>query len=68
MPPGLPAWRHLAFQDDKYAYRLEYEESWRYEMHTGPIAMSVIGICYALSKLTNQSNKLFYCFQSSHIL
>ena len=37
-------------------------------MLAGPIATSEFEICYALSKLTKQSDKLFECFKTSHSL
>ena len=65
MRPGLPAWHNLASQNEKYAYRYQYDESsWSYETRAAPIATSEFEIRYALSKLTKRSDK-FICFPTS---
>ena len=70
MHPGLPAWRKLASQNEKYAYRYQNMTS-----HHGltkrvaaPIATSEFEIGYGLFKLTKRSDKLFKCFHTSRSL
>ena len=70
MRPGLPAWRRLASQNEKYAYRYQNMTS-----HHGltkrvaaPIATSEYEIRYGLFKLTKRSDKLFKCFHRSRSL
>ena len=70
MRPGLPAWRKLASQNEKYAYRYQNMTS-----HQGltkrvaaPIATSEFEIGYGLFKLTKRSDKLFKCFHTSRSL
>ena len=67
MRPGLPAWRKLASQNEKYAYRYQNMTS-----HHGltkrvaaPIATSEFEIRYGLFKLTKRSDKLFKRFHTS---
>ena len=67
MRPGLPAWRKLASQNEKYAYRYQNMTS-----HHGltkrvaaPIATSEFEIRYGLFKLTKRSDKMFKCFHTS---
>ena len=67
MRPGLPAWRKLASQNEKYAYRYQNMTS-----HHGltkrvaaPIATFEFEIRCGLSKLTKRSDKLFKCFHTS---
>ena len=70
MPPGLPAWRKLASQNEKYAYRYQNMTS----LHgltkgvAAPIATSEFEIRYELFKLTKRSDKLFKCFHTSRSL
>ena len=61
MRPGLHAWRKLASQNEKYAYRYQNMTS-----HHGltkrvaaPIATAEFEIRYGLFKLTKRSDKLF---------
>ena len=70
MRPGLPAWRKLASQNEKYAYRYQNMTS-----HHGltkrvaaPIATSEFEMRYALFKLSKRSDKLFKCFHTSRSL
>ena len=67
MRPGLPAWRKLASQNEKDAYRYQNMTS-----HHGltkrvaaPIATFEFEIRYGLFKLTKRSDKLFKCFHTS---
>ena len=70
MRPGLPAWRKLASQNEKNAYRYQNKTS-----HHGltkhvaaPIATTEFEIRYGLFKLTKRSDKLFKCFHTFRCL
>ena len=60
MRPGLPAWRKLVSQNEKYAYRYQNMTS-HHGLTKGvaaPIATSEFEIRYAPFKLTKRSDKL----------
>ena len=52
MHPGLPAWRHLASQNVKRAYRYQNNKLWSYKRLAGPVGTSEIVYFMYLSKLT----------------
>ena len=56
MRPGLPAWRKLASQNEKYAYRYQNMTSHQFMVVTkrvaAPIATSEFEIRHGLFKLT----------------
>ena len=70
MRPGLPPWRKLASQNEKYAYRYQNMTSYHglTKRVAAPIATSEFEIRYGLFKLTKRSDKLFKCFHTSRSL
>ena len=70
MRPGLPAWRKLASQNEKYAYMYQNMASHHGLMKrvATPISTSEFEICYEFFKLTKWSDKLFKCFHTSRSL
>ena len=65
MHPELRAWHHLASWNKKYASGYQNNKLWSHKALAGCPKS-----CYfmSLSKLIKRSDKLFYCFQTIHIL